>query len=1500
MDNVLDTFHPLVAEWFRDQVGTPTDIQVAAWRHIAAGEHLLACAPTGSGKTLAAFLTAIDRLIRGQPGRILYISPLKALNNDVQRNLRSPLAQIAQLFAARGVSFPEIDVAVRSGDTEAAERRRIAKRLPEIFITTPESLNVMLSSKGGVASLAGFGTVILDEIHAVASNKRGTYLITAIERLVALYGELQRIAISATVDPIELVAEFVGGYSSTAHGDDYHYRQRPVAIARSAEHKHYDIQVNYPQLSDALLSEADRGPAEDRPPAGRSDRNGADADQRERWWSAIVAQLRQRIARNRSTLIFANSRRMVEKITRLINEAAGTELVYSHHGSLSKEIRHDVEARLKSGELAAIVATASLELGIDIGSVDEVVLLQSPFSIASAIQRIGRAGHQVGKPSRATVLPIYPRDLIESAVIAAGVEAGAVEPIAIPQQPLDVLAQVILSMTIVQARDLDQMYSEVRGAAPYQELERSHFDLVIEMLAGRYADSRVRDLRPRLLVDRTANSAVAHKSVPMLIYRSGGVIPDRGYFTLRTADGKTKIGELDEEFVWERQLGESFPFGNQIWRIERITHNDVEVTPAQRANTIIPFWIAANPNRPFHYAGRVAEFLEAAETVVATPRDHALRRSFTQTLRQDHRMTDGAIDALLTYLADQREATGTALPHRHHLVVEHYRDPTNTADTHQTVIHTLWGSAVNKPLAYAWAAVWEQHFGRTLESFVTNDAILINVPHEIDAKTLFGLVQVEQIPQLLRATIESTGLFGAHFRENAQRSLLLPRKTFGDRMPLWVNRIRSKTLLEATASYPDFPVLLETWRECMQEEFDLPTLALLLDEVANGTIAIDEVQTDTPSPFCDGVVYSQVEVLMYRDDAPDSRLRSSLGDELLAQIIDTPHLRPMLGSDLVETFRRKVQRTAEGYAPTSPPELLAWIAERIAIPADQWDELLDAIERDSGAAAAAIVDPIADKIRFVAVAGDKPSVVALERSEQIERVLGSAALPAASDESDPDQARAELLAEWLQFHGPVTRGYLRRALPVDGVALDDALDRLAHAGQIVVGQLLADPEAADGQLCDRRNLESLLRMRRAAERPTIEPLEADQLQLYLAQFQGLTTRGQDAEALTDRLDTLLGYPLRAAQLETDLLPARLAPYYPAWLDAVLAESDLLWLGSGKERCMLAFEDDVDVYAPDRATQFDPDELVLLDYFGQARGRHAFLDIAAAVSLSSQAAAEALWSLAWKGVITNDGIEALRKGVLAKFKAQPIQNPPGAAQRYRRGGRAGRSRWKSSRPIAGSWYLPRETEPPQYDAIERNEIAKERVRQLLARYGVLFRELLKYEAPALRWSAVFRTLRLMELSGELVTGHFVRGVRGLQFAAPSGVRALTAALATDAVYWISATDPASLCGIEIESLKGQLPPRVPTTHLVYHGARLVLVSRKRGTELTFNVAPQDPAVPRYLALFSDLLGRQFDPPVAIKVEQINDVPAVDSPYAGPLGEFGFEPEYHKLTLRRRYG
>ncbi|MEJ2084894.1 MAG: helicase-related protein, partial [Acidobacteriota bacterium] len=1311
------------------------------------------------------------------------------------------------------------------------------------------------------------------------------------------------------------------------------YSRRDVVVIRSDQSKRYDIQVeSILPHPDAEGREATTSVvAETQVDSLRSQAGPRPVN----LWEPLVADLRKRIRANRSTLLFANSRRLTEKVTRLLNEGEASDLAYSHHGSLSREIRAVVEERLKQGRLDAIVATNSLELGIDIGALDEVVLIQTPPSVAAAVQRIGRAGHRVGEESRGRFYPLYERDLLDSVVVADGVREQDIEEISPVTAPLDVLAQVIVSMVAAESWEVEELYAFLRTAQPYRRLSRRQFDLVLEMLSGRYADSRIRELDPHITHDRVDGTLRPRPGASRLIYTSGGTIPDRGYFHLRLQDGKAKLGELDEEFVWERSIGDTFSLGAQSWRITGISHNDVLVRPARRSSAMAPFWRADERDRSFHLSQRIGRFLEDSEQVLATTEGAS---DLHARLRSDHHLGEPASAALVTLLQAQRNATGGALPHRHHLLVERIRGQESPEGAQRVILHTFWGGRVNRPLALALSAVWANEKKGRLQIEQDNDCLMLLLPERVDPIQLLLEVQPDNLERLLRQSLEESGFFGARFRESAGRALLLPRGGFRRRVPLWFNRQRAKKLLAVVSKYDDFPILVEAWRTCLQDEFDLDSLAVVLTELEAGDIAWTEVSTTTPSPFAAEIVWKRTNRLMYEDDVPDASPRSRLGRDLLRELVHGSHLRPPIPNTLIERFESKVQRLYPGYAPQSAEELIDWVAERVALPASEWKGLREAIARDTEHdreemaalerdAAERLVwlqlpEPSTERV-LVHVEMVRRIAAALERSPGdlvAESLIPGGDVPAPPPPStEPDRAAAagvetltELVAEWIRFYGPFSQNHLSRSLGISSERLEEMLESLVESERVVIDQFRqgSTPEA-EFEICDTDNLERLLRLLRAESRPRFEARPAAELALFLASHQGLTPTGSDPAALMVALERLFGYPAKVGLWESECLPARLEPYYTGWLDALFQDTELVWVGQGKETLCFSLVADLDLFPPGSMTKDaagadrPPEDAEAGAIFPSQPGRYRLEELMRVSGLDSAELSRRLWAKAWRGEASNTTFEVVRRGALNRFKAADVGAITGATTGARRptlSRRARFERWSSTRPTSGEWFrLDNELDGEELDALDREELNKDRVRVLVQRYGVLFRALLARELPDLRWGELFRALRLMELSGELLSGYFFTGLPGLQFMAPQAFRRLDEGLANDVVYWLNATDPASLCGLGNEDLSDELPARRPSTHLVYHGTRLVVVSLRQGGELDIRVEPADPDLPRYFDFLKNLLTRQFSPRRAVTVETINGTDAADSPYAAILTDlFSVTREAGgNLKLRRQF-
>jgi len=1456
MTSTLELFHPVVRKWFEQRIGPPTPVQDKAWSLIAKGDHLLATAPTGSGKTLAAFLWGVNQLLTGTwsggTTRIIYVSPLKALNNDIRRNLEMPLEELQRAFDVAGIETPSVTALTRSGDTLQRDRERMLRHPPEILITTPESLNLLLTSKRARLNLDSVVQVIVDEVHAVAGTKRGTHLITAIDRLVLLSGEFQRIAMSASVRPLEVVAEFIGGYTIEQTDPEPEYAPRTVRIVEAPHSKRYALRVACPPEGDKV-------------------------NRQETWWPALTKLFKERLKHNRSTLLFVNSRRLCERVTAMINEDESELLAYPHHGSLSRELRLLVEQKLKDGELKAIVATSSLELGIDIGELDEALMVQTPFNVVSAVQRVGRAGHRVGEESRGVMFPTHGRDFLHAAVMARCIVDQDIESVQPIMAPLDVLTQIITSMTIAETWNLDALYAFIKTSAPYHNLQRKQFDLVIELLAGRYRDTRIRALEPLASVDRLDHSIAARDRARPLLSMSGGTIPDRGYFDLRREDDGAKLGELDEEFVWERSLGHIIAFGNRTWAIRTITDNEVLVAPVARSTGEVPFWKADESDASHHFALRVAEFLEHADASLDQP-------AFTDRLQQMHFMEPAAADSLLDFLRRQRAATAAPLPHRHHLVAEHFHDEREDSDTRQIILHTLWGGSLNRPFALALSQAYEDQFGSPLEAFSNNESVVTILPHTLTGHELINLVQPMKIESLLRAKLERSGYFGARFRENAGRALLLPRRGFRKRMPLWMNRLRARKLMETIAQYDDFPILLETWRTCFRDIFELDLLAQRLDEIASGVIAITDSQTTTPSPFAEGVVWRQTNKHMYELDGALEGGPSRLDDDLIRKAVHSADLRPNISPELVAILEQKLQRTFPGYAPDCARDLIDWVRERRFIPTPEWDALHAAVDNEEGGDFRSILKEAAPKLATAVLNGNIAGVFALDDVGRALGVWGND-LVVVSDidgrtlnnfvdivtEGEEATDLSVWIADWLRFYGPITIESLTALLPIDDPKLISVIETLVRGRDIVQDILVTDSDVP--AVCDSENLERLLRIARRSARVEDVRIPLDQLPQRLAMLHGLGDESNDAETTVERL---LGYPLHAGEIERSLLPTRVPGYRPEMLDKILEDTDALWFGCGEKRIGFGLQNAMNLFR-----DFEPDSTEESpSLFSDESAHYTFSGLLDRTRMDSPALAKRLWAQVWTGQVSNDSFDALRQGLTSRFR------PPKLPDSRKRLTRGARQRWKLGRPDTGHWFaLPKFNAAA--DAFESEELAMERARIVLSRYGIVFRRILGKELPAFRWQNVFTALRRMELSGEVLAGNFIEGLPDLQFATPEFVAALKVAAPEDQVYWLNATDPASLCGLDIPGMKEQLPRRVPGSTLVYCGHTLVAISERGGASIRVLIPPDDANVAGCFC-FIDALFEPNSNRRKLRIKEINGEAAARSPYLKVL-ESRFETE-----------
>ena len=1480
VDDSLGRFHPLSKKWFLERFGSPTRVQREAWPLIEAGKNVLVTAPTGSGKTLTAFFHALDGLLTGRlPNdgvRVLYVSPLKALNNDIRRNLIEPLAELREVFAAGGVPSPDIRVMTRSGDTPEDERRRMSARPPAILITTPESLNILLTSKRGERMLDRVETVILDEIHAVADSKRGVYLMTAVERLTLLSGEFQRIALTATVNPMGDVARFIGGYRPVGRGDTLTMQARDVEIVSPAEEKRLSVRISFVPQTASEPDDRDEG------------ENPA--------WKAAAAAMASRIDANEATLIFANSRRGVERLSRLINETAPERQVFAHHGSLSKEIRLLVEERLKSGNLKGVVATSSLELGIDVGHIDEVLMLESPLSTAATLQRIGRSGHRVGETSRGVVYVLYPDDAVNAAIIAREVGCRNVEPITPPSAPLDVLAQVVLSMCAMSTWQVDDLFDQLRSTTSYHDLSRQMFDLVVDMLAGKYAGVRVDTLRPRLVFDKIDGTLSTLPSVTKLLYRSGGTIPDRGYFSVRIKETGALIGELDEEFVWERKLGDIITLGVQSWRIRDITYSDVFVTHYKATGAQMPFWRCEERGSSAYFADIRASFLETADRILHTPK-------LEEQLSEQHAMDKPAREMVIHYLSAEKRALGVALPHRRHVVVEKVA-PKTTGKMAVTVIHTEWGGKVNRPFSVALAAALSKQADQSVQTTYDDGRVAVALETDVDPETLMGLVTADNAEGLIRSKVEETGFFGAAFRENAARALLILRAGFGRRTPLWLNRKRAKELRERTRDFKDFPITLETFRTVLQDEADLPALLEKLIELHTGRIAVSVTHTAQPSPFAESIVYKLTNVLMYDDDAAGDG-SSATSDALIEEVLFSDALRPRIAAGLIDALEQKLQRRFSGYSPGAGLELLAWVKERGAIPKAEWLMLAEAVRRDHDVDIAGPLAEISDRVLFVSAdGGPEGFVVAVEQWPLVSKALAlraprlgsvesfgatcpddlaSAIDTAISTLSAPEATLEGFLSDWLRFFGPMPIDALATLVGVARHRLLEALAVLKQEEEVVVGRL--STRDVDDEVCHVVPFRMLLRSARAARRGAVAPRPIATLPLFMAEHQGLT-QSESPDALEPVMEKLFGFSADAAFFEQEIFPARYGGYRLRDMDALLAESNLQWVGEGKDRIWFCLEEERELF-DDRRKRSPKTATELKEIFPDEHGRYTVSDLEKRTRIPAAALRETLTRMAFKGLVTSTSLKPLRSRDL-----------PGPSTSSRPAGRPRHARWRRAEPDMSVFY-PLPALGDEVDALDEETLNRERARVVIERYGIVFKGLLEREMPLLRWGKLFRSLRLMELSDEVVGGYFFHDIPGIQFALPRWVARLQQDAEQTPVFWMNAKDPASPCGLGLDAL--DLPQRVAATHLVYRGVELVLVSKRSGKQLEFRRPPDDPDIERYLGFMRTLLTRDASPVSVLTIEKINGKNAASSPYRAVFERcFDTAATHRTLTVAKRYG
>ncbi|HEV2377190.1 MAG TPA: DEAD/DEAH box helicase [Streptosporangiaceae bacterium] len=1488
--DALGRFGPLTREWFNGAFSEPTPAQAGAWESITAGDNTLVVAPTGSGKTLAAFLWALDRLatepVPADPRlrcRVLYISPLKALAVDIERNLRAPLAGISQVARRRGLPEPDIRVAVRTGDTAADERRKLATKPPDILITTPESLFLILTSKAR-ETLRAVDTVIVDEVHALAGNKRGAHLALSLERLDALKemdgdgngpparGPAQRVGLSATVRPAEEVAAFLGG-------------PRPVKVTAPPSTKRIELRIAVP-VEDMTDPDGPPGGPDGVPLPNGTGRlpddmagqvPGGQATRRS-LWPHVEEQVLDLIEAHRSTIVFANSRRLAERLCGRLNElaaeraeeraqadgagdewppdptglartpaemmgqsgsAAGApaEVARAHHGSVSRQERVQIEEALKAGRLPAVVATSSLELGIDMGAVDLVIQVESPPSVASGLQRTGRAGHNVGDISRSVVFPKYPGDLVQATVVAQRMRGGEIEALRVPRNPLDVLAQQVVAMVAMddwQVTDLEQV---VRRAAPFSGLTRSVLEAVLDMLAGRYPSEEFAELRPRLVWDRVAGTLHGRPGAQRLAVTSGGTIPDRGLFGVflagahRQGRQSHRVGELDEEMVYESRVGDVFVLGASSWRIEDITADQVLVSPAPGQPGRLPFWHGDAPGRPAELGRALGAFCRELAARGEEEAPAALR---------DLGLDDLAAGNLIRYLDSQREATGY-LPDDRTLVMERFRDELGDW---RLVLHSPYGAQVHAPWALAIAArLRERYQDMDVQALHTDDGIVLRVP-DTDSPPPAGIVELapDEVEPLVTAEVGGSALFASRFRECAARALLLPRRRPGRRSPLWQQRQRSAQLLAVAAQYGSFPVVLETVRECLQDTFDVPALTGLMQDLASRKVRLVEVETAAPSPFARSLMFRYVGAFMYEGDSPLAERRAqalALDSSLLAELLGQADLRELLDPAVVADTERELQRLAPHRA-CRDMEAVADMVRSIG-PLSAAEVALRCT--DPAAAPGWLAELSASRRVIEVRVAAEPRWAAIEDAGRLRDALGvplPPGVPVAFTEPLPDPL-GDLVARYARSHGPFTAIAVAQRYGLGVAVVTTALHRLGAAGRAAEGEFL--PGGRSTEWCDAEVLRLLRRRCLAKLRKEVEPVPPLALAAFLPVWQQVTSgtgagnrpgvarrggsRWQEArpDVVFDTVAQLAGAAVPASALETLVLPGRIPGYQPAVLDELTAAGEVVWCGAGG----LPGGDGWVVLAPAHAAPLllpPPGEIsmtpvheaVLSALEGGGGLFFRMLYSRAATSLAGndahgvpdQMVAAAVWDLVWAGLLTNDTLAPLRTVLLTG--PVPAVAGPGASRRglggpsrvggltglpprdpaaasggpwaapgslratpggLRMGGRPGSARRQGfGRPL-----LPTSTGPPtvtgRWSLLPGREAEPARrlhalAQTMLDRHGILTRGTVAAERLPGGFGALYPVLRAMEEAGQCRRGYFVEGLGAAQFALPGAV------------------------------------------------------------------------------------------------------------------------------------
>lgn len=1473
-------------DWFETTLGAPTRAQALGFPAIMSGASTLLLSPTGSGKTLAAFLTAVDRLMNSpEPAketrcRVLYVSPLKALAVDIERNLRAPITGIAEAARRLGVALRTPTLAVRSGDTPQVERARMRRTPPDILITTPESLYLLLTSESRKI-LGSVETVIIDEIHSLVASKRGAHLFLSLERLEALREgkPLQRIGLSATQRPLDEVARLLGGL-------DRELQPRAVTIIDAAQRKPLELSVELPEpekepetdesdrLKDVLSGPATRGPG-----------NGKSI------WPAVHTRLVELIRTHRTTMIFVNSRRLAERLASALNDVAGEELALAHHGSVAREKRQVIEERLKSGDLPAIVATSSLELGLDIGAVDLVVQIEAPPSIASGLQRIGRAHHHVGGTPQGVLMPKHKADLLASAAATRSMLRGEVEATFYPRNPLDVLAQQLVAMCAVQPYDIEDLYRSVRQAAPFAELPRSAFDGVLDMLSGRYPSDEFADLRPRLVWDRVSGNIRARSFALRLAVTNAGTIPDRGLYGVFLAGedgpkGGRRVGELDEEMVFELREGEVFLLGASSWRAEQITHDRVLVTPAPGEPGKMPFWHGDRPGRPLEF-GKAIGALTRSLAQVERPQAESM-------LREQYHLDEKSAHTLSEYVHEQLSAAGE-VPSDKVIVIERFIDEVGD---HRVCVLTPFGSRVHAPWATAVGEILRTHRVGDIESIWSDDGMIFRIPASDEPPpSEWFLPAAADVESRVSRSIDGTSMFASRFREAAGRALLLPRRHPTRRQPLWAQRKRAADLLAVASQHPSFPIVLETYREVLRDVFDLPGLVAVLTDIEKRRVRVRVVDTLAPSPFSSSLLFAFVANFMYEGDAPLAERRAqalTIDHERLRELLGETELRQLLDPEIISEHERFLQRLAY---PAKDADALCDVLRGLG------DLTLGELQERSQSPAETErwVAQLEREHRLFAVRIQRETrYLAVEDAGRYRDALGIVpvpGIPSAFLEPVADAVQ-QIVARYARNHGPFPESALSVRYGLSGQSVAEVVARMRQSGRLVVGAFLAGGQSEE--LCDAEVLRTLRQRSLAHLRREVEPVEPVVLARFLADYQGTTRPRRGDAALLDAVAQLEGCPLPASALLNDILPTRVQGMTPRDLDALCGSGEVVWagvepIGSNDGRIALYLADHEALLAR-TMVPVQTDRAIAIRATLARRGAVFFAELQREAGGFPNDLLNTLWDMVWSGEVTNDSLEPLRSLLRpsGSQRTNESRHPRLRATRRTQSGRLPGSE--------GRWSLrhTRWLETPS-DTDKRAALA----RALLERYGVVTREVAQAEGLEGGFSAVYEILKAMESAGRIRRGYFVAGHGGVQFALPGADEDLRAQRTPkdDApkAQVLSAVDPANPYGALLPWPERESGARLARTSgafvVLFQGALTAYLQRSGGVLSTFASEPnaqRDRALAHGLAAFarSKPLRRAF------QIATIDGAPAAQHATAAAFREAGFVAAGGGLLLSLR--